>query len=347
MSPENTTPTETQTLAQRLAEGRLTVPEALRYGLVLAETLRRLHDAGGSHGALTPRSIVIGAAGMELLPGRAGAITPYTAPETLDGRPAGARSDIFSFGAIFYEMLTGTRAFSGDGAALAAAIATSATPTSGSPLVDRVVTNCLAKDPAARWPRMQKILMELKLLTVAARRTEAPAAARRADGDMAAVRGDMQRLEIRMAARLQTQEQGMAELLRATTGAVEALRSQLAAMDSVISELAQRPAEPGLDVDALEARMTSGLTEAGERLARLEEAAAAGQAKDLEFHKNVAADFHDLESAIKAQDSAIHSARTALSQTDDLVERVVEALESLQSAILDQHEDRPAAAAVN
>jgi hypothetical protein len=53
---------------------------------------------------------------------------------------------------------------------------------------------------------------------------------------------------------------------------------------------------------------------------------------------NVAGDLHDFEISLKAQGSAIDSARTAMAQTDDLVERVVEALELLQSSLLDQHE---------
>jgi len=53
---------------------------------------------------------------------------------------------------------------------------------------------------------------------------------------------------------------------------------------------------------------------------------------------NVAGDLHDFEQTLKTQSAAIESARTAMSQTDDLVERVVEALELLQSSVLDQHD---------
>ena len=110
-----------QTLAQRMTQGRIPVPEALRYGMILAESLRKVHDAGQVHGAVSPASLAITRSGLELLPalGSAGAITPYTAPEVVQGRPADSRSDIFSFGAILYEMLTGRPAFSGEGTALA------------------------------------------------------------------------------------------------------------------------------------------------------------------------------------------------------------------------------------
>jgi hypothetical protein len=54
----------------------------------------------------------------------------------------------------------------------------------------------------------------------------------------------------------------------------------------------------------------------------------------------VAGDFSDFEKGLKSQAAAIQSARTAMGQTDDLVERVVEALESLQSAMLEPREER-------
>ena len=56
------------------------------------------------------------------------------------------------------------------------------------------------------------------------------------------------------------------------------------------------------------------------------------------FEHNVAADLVDIERSIKAQAAAIESSRTAMSQTDDLVERVVEALESLQTTVLEEGE---------
>jgi hypothetical protein len=53
---------------------------------------------------------------------------------------------------------------------------------------------------------------------------------------------------------------------------------------------------------------------------------------------NVAGDLHDVEKTLKSQAVAIESSRTAMAQTDDLVERVVEALELMQSSMIDQHE---------
>ena len=138
MSIEDKPLNQTKTLAERLSEGRLPVPEALGYAMQLADSLRKLHDAGKTHGAVTPSNVLLAPAGVELLPaaeGSAGAITPYTAPEVVQGRPADQRSDIFSLGTILFEMLTGRRAFEGESRVILAANLTNApTPSSGSPL---------------------------------------------------------------------------------------------------------------------------------------------------------------------------------------------------------------------
>src|SRR5581483_9091717 len=108
------TPTQTRTLSERLAEGKLSAQEALRLGMSLAELLRKTHDAGIVDGGLTPARIELTSSGVELLPpGSQTGANPYTAPEVLRGKPADARADIFSFGAVLYEMLTGRVPFQG------------------------------------------------------------------------------------------------------------------------------------------------------------------------------------------------------------------------------------------
>jgi serine/threonine protein kinase len=171
---ENMLLNDKKTLAQRLSEGRLPVAEALRYAMQLADCLRKLHDTGKVHGAVTPSNLVLAAGGVELLPAAEGwgeAITPYTAPEVVQGRPADASSDVFGFGAILFEMMTGRRAFDGESrVALAANLTETPAPSSGSPIVDRLVGPCLNKNPDARSPRMRKVMLELKVLMVAVRR---------------------------------------------------------------------------------------------------------------------------------------------------------------------------------
>src|ERR1035438_585822 len=142
---------QTKTLAERLSEGRMPVGEAFKCAMQLADSLRKLHDQGKAHGAITPSNVALAADGVELLPaaqGSAATITPYTAPEVVQGHTADERSDIFSLGAVLFEMLTGRRAFDGKSrVTLAANLTNAPTPSSGSPLVDRLVGPCLTKNP--------------------------------------------------------------------------------------------------------------------------------------------------------------------------------------------------------
>jgi len=98
----------------------------------------------------------------------------YMAPEQLEGGEADARTDIFAFGAVVYEMLTGKKAFEGKShASLIGAImhAEPAPVSSLQPLaprsVDRIVRKCLAKDPDDRWQTARDLLDELKWITEA------------------------------------------------------------------------------------------------------------------------------------------------------------------------------------
>jgi hypothetical protein len=254
------TSTDTKTLAERLGEGRLSMAEALRYAIQLAGSLRELHDGGPAHGAVTPSNVALVAGGLELLPGSSGSITPYTAPEVVRGCVADKRSDIFGFGAILFEMFTGRRAFEGESrAALMASITKSPTPSTRMAGLDRVVSLCLNKDPDARASHMRRIVMELKLLGVPARR------------EFANRRGGEQDFE--------------------------ALNARIGQIERAVEEIRRHLAH---------------------------------------FEHSVAADLVDIERGIKAQAAAIDSSRTAMSQTDDLVERVVEALESLETRVLDK-----------
>ena len=168
---------DSQTLAQRLAAGHLPVSDALRYATQIADSLRGAHEDGYCHGAVTTDAVILTDTGAELVPaqpGAAEALTPYTAPERLKGHGPDVRTDIFAFGAVLYEMLTGRRAFEGaDPETLAAAIENSIPPSLGDTALDRLVFNCLAKDPAARWQRVQQLHMELRILTFSANRARA------------------------------------------------------------------------------------------------------------------------------------------------------------------------------
>jgi hypothetical protein len=356
-----------------MTEGRIPVSEALHYAMSLAEALRRLHDAGKAHGAVTPSSIVLTGTTVELIPalGPSATVTPYTAPEVLQGQPADARSDIFSFGAMVFEMLTGRRAFEGESQTeLKMALSNEAPPPSGSPAVDRLVNSCVAKSPAARWQRMQKIIMELKLLSVAARRADTLAAPRGVSDT--AFRAEIEQLEARLAARLANYEKTVAGMQKSAGEVAEALKEQLAGLQEQLAEIQQRPVEAPVNLDALlqqiqgrvdetiaavteklQAQVRESIAAAtGEMTARAKEtvdavhlrmAAAEQNMEEIRKHfatlqAKVAGDLHDFEKTLKAQGASVESARTAMAQTDDLVERVVEALELLQSSMIDQHE---------
>ena len=90
-------------------------------------------------------------------------------PEQLEGKETDARSDIFSFGAMLYEMITGRKSFEGSSQAslIAAVMSTNPPPVStiqpmASPALDRLVRKCLAKSPDDRWQNAGDLLSELE-----------------------------------------------------------------------------------------------------------------------------------------------------------------------------------------
>ena len=95
----------------------------------------------------------------------------YMAPEQLEGREADARTDIFAFGGVLYEMVTGRRAFQGKSqVSLMAAIIDQEPPSISTlqpvspPLLEHLVKTCLAKNPDARWQHAGDLLIQLKLI---------------------------------------------------------------------------------------------------------------------------------------------------------------------------------------
>ena len=119
-----------------------------------------------------------GAAGLTALPTQSAGLTvqgtilgtlQYMAPEQLDGKEADARSDLFAFGSILYEMVTGKKAFEGEGqASLISAIMTADPPAMSTlqsmtpPALDHVVKTCLAKKPDDRWQTAGDVGRQLK-----------------------------------------------------------------------------------------------------------------------------------------------------------------------------------------
>jgi predicted nucleic acid-binding Zn-ribbon protein len=343
--PQETSSSSHKTLAQQLSEGRLPVSEALRYAMLLAENLRKLHDRAQVHGAVTPSCVAISGAGLELLPAARSEVTPYTAPEILSGRPAEAAGDVFSFGSILYEMLSGRQAFDGiTSGALSASILSSNPAPLGSPAVDRLIASCLAKDPLARPQRMQKILMELKLYSVAVRKAEAAAAPRRDSGDMAAL---ISQLEARMAARAEAQERKVAELEQSAVQALDAVRAQISTTNAELAASKERAGRVDVEIQAFGERIVArvqqsvdgivgkitavdqSLAAISERVSVLEHNMAAlgsGPAKFDEAFAGVAERMARLEEGLEG----------ARKQSSELHDAIAEDMQSFQGALKQQ-----------
>jgi serine/threonine protein kinase/Tol biopolymer transport system component len=188
---------EGETLQTRLEQGALPLEQALQYAIQIADALDKAHRAGIVHRDLKPGNIMLTGRGAVLLDfGLAKAAAPagvvanlsmlpttppngtaqgtilgtfqYMAPEQLEGREADARTDIFAFGAVVYEMLTGKKAFEGKSqASLISAIMSSAPPAVSvlNPVtpaaLDRIVQTCLAKQPEHRWQAIADVRLQL------------------------------------------------------------------------------------------------------------------------------------------------------------------------------------------
>ena len=206
---------EGETLKMRLdrAHGRgLPLAEALRIGAELAEALEAAHRQGVLHRDLKPANVMLTASGAKLLDFGVARLTghgerpawaadasastepdtftehgtvlgtwPYMAPEQLEGKPADPRTDLWALGCVLYEMVTGTRAFSGDSqASLITAIMESEPPPLSQvqpitpPALERLVRRCLAKLPGERWASAHDLAAELRWIAEGgARATEA------------------------------------------------------------------------------------------------------------------------------------------------------------------------------
>ena len=113
---------------------------------------------------------------------------PYMAPEQIEGRDVDARTDIFSFGVVLYEMVCGRRPFAGDSRASLMAAIVAAEPPPLSSLqpqapasLERLILRCLAKDPDDRWQTARDLAAELRWIAEAGSgtATAAPASTRR------------------------------------------------------------------------------------------------------------------------------------------------------------------------
>jgi len=199
-----------ESLAQRIERGPLPIPEVLKYGAQVAGALDRAHRAGIVHRDLKPGNVMIAKSGVKLLDfglarqtglslmtsnaptvprpitaeGTIVGTLQYMSPEQLEGKPTDARTDIFSLGCMLYEMVTGSRAFSGSNqASIISAILTSEPRLLSElqPLTPRalehLIVRCLMKDPDERWQCAADIAYELRWLAGMGPETGTPEAA--------------------------------------------------------------------------------------------------------------------------------------------------------------------------
>jgi len=202
-----------ETLRERLNSGALPVRKAAEYALQISRGLAAAHDHGIFHRDLKPENIFITRDGhVKILdfglakltmpePGSSGlsaqatldSVTGrgvllgtlgYMSPEQCRGASVDARSDIFSFGAVLYEMLTGRRAFRGDTTADTISSILKEEPqdlaTTGRdvpPMLERIVHHCIEKDPAQRFQSARDIAFALEALSSTSSSVAGPAAA--------------------------------------------------------------------------------------------------------------------------------------------------------------------------
>jgi len=159
-------------LADRMAAGALPLAEALHYAIATAEAVRMVHTRGRAYAMLQPSSIFIRNDQVQLAPSGAVPISPYFSPEQVSGCELDFRSDIFSIGALLYEMLSGHKAFAASTKpALRFEILDCEPPPLGHfpPAISQLVMRCLEKRPERRIQRMENLLAALKLQEIIAR----------------------------------------------------------------------------------------------------------------------------------------------------------------------------------
>ena len=190
---------EGETLAARLERGALSLEQTLECAIQIADALDKAHRQGVVHRDLKPGNIMLTKSGAKLLdfglaklqaadapsdlsslPTKPADLTVegtilgtlrYMAPEQLEGKEADSRTDIFAFGAVLYEMLTGKRAFTGKSQASLIGAIMNSEPLAISTLqpltpagLERAIKRCLAKDLDDRWQTARDLHEELRWL---------------------------------------------------------------------------------------------------------------------------------------------------------------------------------------
>jgi serine/threonine protein kinase len=186
---------EGETLDARVHKGPLPLDQVLKYATQIADALDRAHRSDVCHRDVKPANIMVTRDGIKVLDfglaktarrvvgqddvtGLAAALTSegtilgtpqYMAPEQYEGKEADERSDIFAFGCVVYEMVTGKRCFDGKTKASLIASVLGGEPAPMSTLVpvtppalERLVKRCIEKDPEDRYQSMRDVVLDLR-----------------------------------------------------------------------------------------------------------------------------------------------------------------------------------------
>jgi eukaryotic-like serine/threonine-protein kinase len=164
-------------------QGPLPTDQALRLAIQIAGALEHAHGCGILHRDLKPANVIVTPAGeaklldfglaklvngdvdlTRTLEGAVVGTAAYMSPEQAEGKTLDSRSDIFSFGAMLYEMLSGVRAFGGTTtlSVLNAVLRDTPPPLQATPGLERIVRQCLAKLPASRFQTMGEVRAALE-----------------------------------------------------------------------------------------------------------------------------------------------------------------------------------------
>lgn len=265
------------TLEEPVTSKAMPLEETLRYATSLAEVLRQLHRDGAVCGCLDPAHIVWDNHSVKLAPNASGGTRAYLAPEQVRGETADARSDIFVFGAIVYELLSRRRAFPAeDPEELKRQILEcSPPPLEGIPEgISSLLSGCLQKERDLRWQRVNSILIELKLANASARQASSASEWREK---------------------------------------VTSLRSQIAGHD-------ERFAAQQTEQESVVAELRQSIQRLQETMAAMQEAIAA------------------LQKGAQVHTKAIEGLQVAASQTDEVVEHVVEAFGTMHKSMVERGE---------
>ena len=206
-----------ETLHERLKRGPVAPDRALEYGIQICDALDKAHRRGVIHRDLKPANVMLTRSGVKLLdfgaatwgaPAAGHAQPPsalaaaaltatgvivgtlqYLSPEQLEGKPADRRSDLFMFGAVAHEMLTGKSVFGGgsQAAIMGAILRDEPAPISDTvpnvPLsFARAISRCLSKDPDERWQTATDLLFQLRSIESTAAATAVATRSRRFPG---------------------------------------------------------------------------------------------------------------------------------------------------------------------